>query len=176
MKRFRRNERGVAMVTVILVGAAMTAVVSVAAFAGVQEFRTVTDDKKASAALSYAESGVDRFLQYMRLGSVSWNRLWTAGCEKPALPIPEGVVGSGSFDANLTVFNPYAATAADRFPPAACSARPTTPHDTGYFAISATGQHPSAKRIVQQVVAVHADRTADRLCGTDHQRQRRCRR
>ena len=156
MKMIRRNERGVAMVTVILVGAAMTAVVSVAAFAGVQEFRTVTDDKKASAALSYAESGVDRFLQYMRLGSVSWNRLNTAGCEKPALPIPEGLVGNGTFDASLTVFNPYATTAADRFPPAACSTRASSPRDTGYFAISATGQHPAAKRIVQQVVAVTA--------------------
>ncbi|HEU4480268.1 MAG TPA: hypothetical protein VFS18_00155 [Actinomycetota bacterium] len=157
------DERGIAMVTVLLVAAAMTAIASLAAFAAVEEFRSATDDRKASAAVSYAESGIDRFVQHIRSGTLTWGQLIRAGCEDPAMEVPDGVVGGeGSFEASLTVYNPYAATAAERLPippsGGACApgARPTTPADPGFFAISSTGSHPAAKRIVRQVVEIKA--------------------
>ncbi|MGH2755883.1 MAG: hypothetical protein ACRDLB_15815 [Actinomycetota bacterium] len=163
--RFKKDERGVAMVTVILIGAALTSVTTVAAFATIKDFHSGRDDRKAAEALSYAEAGVDRFVQYMRSGQVNYNLLNKAGCAgvipngTAPLSLPPGQVGGGTFTATLTVYNPFAANAADRFPPAACANRPTTPHpgqggDLTYFVITSTGEHPVAKRVVQQVVAV----------------------
>ncbi len=151
-KRFS-GESGVAMMTVLFVGAAMTAVTSVAAMATIRDFRASTDDRKAVEALSYAEAGVDRLIHHIRGGTISWGELKAAGCPTP-LPVPDGAIGNGTFDSYVTVVNPFAASAADRFPPAACSSVPATPKDPLYIALISTGTHPEAKRVVQQVVRI----------------------
>jgi hypothetical protein len=153
------DQRGVAMLTVLFVGAALTAVTSVAAFATIREFHASQDDRKAAGALSYAEAGVDRLMTYVKSGRVTYGVLNAAGCANPPLALPTGTVGNGSFTAQLTVYDPFAANPADRYPPAACANRPTSPSpgqggDNTYFVITSTGQHPAAKRVVRQVVSL----------------------
>jgi hypothetical protein len=163
MNGFRRlGERGVAMVTVLFVGAALTAVTSVAAFATIQEFGAGRNDRKASEALSYAEAGLDRFLSYMRSGTgPSFASLNKAGCPDP-IPLPgnrAGVIGKGTFTASIEVYDPTA-VGDDRFAPGACDGRPVSPrpgqdgHDKTYFVIESKGQFPAATRVVRQVVAI----------------------
>jgi hypothetical protein len=153
-----RNERGVAMVTVLFIGAALTVVTSVAAFATIQEFRAGSDDRRAAEALSYAEAGIDRFMNYLRSGLLTYNQLNRSGCEDPVIALPIGTVGNGTFEASITVYNP-AAAGADRLPPAACTNRPTSPHpgqdnEKTWFLISSRGRHPDATRVLRQVVAL----------------------
>ncbi len=168
------NQRGVAMVTVLFVGAALTAVTSVAALTTIQELRAGREDRKATEALSYAEAGIDRFIQLIRSGRFTYAQLRTAGCNgKPALAIPTGKIGSGSFSAELVPFNPDASVPAGKLPPQTCSPEtggpPLSAHDrNAYFAITATGcaiptptctsnsptVQPDAKRVIRQVVAV----------------------
>jgi hypothetical protein len=148
-----RSERGVAMMTVLFVGAAMTAVTSVAAFATIRDFRAGNDDRKATEALAYAEGGIDRLMHHIRGGTVTWGQLAQAGCPD-ALAVPEGAVGRGSFDTYLTVVDPFAAGAAGRFPPAACATVPDSPREPLYLAVVSTGTHPKAVRVVQQVLKV----------------------
>jgi hypothetical protein len=159
-----RSQTGVAMVTVLFIGAALTAVVSVAAFATVKELRASTDDRRSAQALSFAEAGVDRMLNYVRSGRVNWNMISLAGCtaatspdgvNHPALGLPGGAsgsVGTGSYSVRLEVFNPFASTPATRFAPGACQPAsvppgyqryylsPKTPSGAPqYFAITSTG-------------------------------------
>ncbi len=118
------NERGVAMTTVMLMGAALTALTSAAVFVTVQDYRAGTDDRKAAEALAYAEAGIDRFLRYLRVENVTWFKLIVAGCENPAgLQLPKGVVGNGDFEATLKVYepNPPSGNAADKVVPGACN-------------------------------------------------------
>lgn len=152
MRRFD-NEKGVAMMTVLFVAAAMTAVASVAAMATIRDLRAGTDDRKATEALAYAEAGVDRLIHYIRGGTVSWGQLRRAGCPN-VLKVPQGAVGNGSFETYLTVVDPFASSAATRFPPAACSVVPSTPKQPLYLAVVSTGTHPKAVRVVQQVLKV----------------------
>ncbi len=154
------RESGVAMVTVLFIGAVMTAVSSAAAFSTIQEFRQGRDDRKASEALAYAEAGVDRFIRYIgKGGALTYNDLNRAGCGDPPLTIPPGKVGNGQFTASLTVYNPFASNPVDRFPPAACAGRPTTPHpgqggDLTYFVITSRGTPPDAVRVIRQIISV----------------------
>lgn len=161
-----RSEAGVAMVTVLFIGAAMTAVTSVAAFATIREFRAGTDDRKAAQALSYAEAGVDRMIQYMKSGRGNFNTFNVAGCAGTSLPngtapftLPTGIIGNGSFTVSVTVYDPFASDPASRFPPAACASRPTSPHpgqsaDNTYFVITSVGTAPQAVRKVRQIVSI----------------------
>lgn len=156
------NQRGVAMVTVLFIGAALTVVSSAAAFATIQEFRAGADDRKAAEAISYAEAGIDRMLSYLKSGLVTFNQLNRSGCQDPVLQLPVGSVGVGTFTTNIRVFDP-AAVGANRLPIApssgACANRPISPHpgmgnDLTWFMITSTGNHPDAARELRQVVAL----------------------
>lgn len=164
--KFLQDQRGVAMVTVLFIGAALTAVTSVAAIAAVQEFRAGNDDRRAVGALAYAEAGVDRMLAVLRTGELNFGELNKLGCSVDALTV-EGQVGGGEFEATLRVYNPTAVPAANRFPVGAvpttggaCANRPTSPHpgmdgqDNTYFVIESEGRHPAASRLVRQVIAL----------------------
>lgn len=148
------------MVTVLLVGASLTAVSSAAAFVTIKEFGAGSDDRKASTALAYAEAGVDRFMEHLKRGQYTFAGLNDAGCDgNPAVTIPQGSIGNGTYSASLTVYDPDA-TGAGRFPPAACATRPEKAHpgqdgaDNTFFVITSTGKHPEATRVVRQVVAI----------------------
>lgn len=162
----RGNERGVALVFVILVGAAMTAVVSTASFVTIQEFKAGSDNRRASAALSYAEAGVDRMLQYIRDQTIRGqqrvagcsNLLTTNGLQSRSVAVPSESFGDGSFQVSATVYNPSEAAVEDRAPTsagtgAACTnALAISPYANLYMLITSTGHAPEAKRVVQQVV------------------------
>lgn len=151
------DQRGVAMTTVLFVGAAMTAVTSVASLSVIKEFRAGSDDRKAADALAYSEAGVDRSIQIVR--RTNYGVLKQAGCEKARLDLPTGTIGNGTFTSWVKVFDPAGTTPGTRYAngdllAGACAARPTTPKDPLYLVIHSEGEHPAAKRVVEQVVKV----------------------
>lgn len=162
MRRLQ-DQRGVAMVTVLLIGSALTAVTSVAAFATIREFRAGRDDRRATEAIAIAEAGIDRMISHIKSGLLTYNQLNTAGCSKPAVTLPPGNIGAGSYAVELTVYDP-AADPANRMPipPAsgACANRPTSPHpgqdglDRTYFQITSVGTNTNAVRKLRQVIAL----------------------
>ncbi|MDQ3986397.1 MAG: hypothetical protein M3280_07865 [Actinomycetota bacterium] len=161
MRRLRlRGEAGVAMITVMLVGATLTVLASAAALTTISELRSGTDDRKAAEALSFAEAGIDRLLRYIRTGNnITWGKLIQAGCENPGgLKVPTGSLGVGSFEATLKVYepNPPSGNSVDRFVPGACNYRATAPNDPQgqSFVITSKGSQPAAKRVVQQIVQI----------------------
>lgn len=153
-----RDQSGIAMVTVLFVGAAMTVMTSVGALSVIKELRAGSDDMKAADALAYAEAGTDRSIQYLR--AQNYGVLRQAGCENPPLAIPSGRVADGTFAATLRVFNPSGTTAGDRYAngtsSTACTTRPSTPRDPLFLVIQSIGTHAAAKRVVEQVVKVRA--------------------
>lgn len=159
------NERGVAMITVLFIGAGLTAVTSVAAIATIQEFRAGNDDRRAVGALAFAEAGIDRMLAHLRSGQLNFGELNKLGCSTNPLRV-DGKIGNGEFTATMVVYNPIASPVANRLPVGpvpttggACASRPTSPHpgqgdDKTYFLIESEGRHPAARRVVRQVIAL----------------------
>lgn len=174
--RALRNESGVALVTVLFVGAALTAVTSAAAFTTIKEFEAGRNDRSGATAHGYAEAGIDRFIDYLKGGGITYNSLYTAGCPsnsgetarpRLSLPVINNAIGRGQFTATLEVFDPLGATPAARLTPASCAARPEDAHDPLYVAVTSTGTLPptpgaavpapgSAQRVVRQVLKVQA--------------------
>jgi Tfp pilus assembly protein PilX len=163
-----RNQRGIAMITVLFVGAALTVVASTAAFITVQEFQAGSDDRRAATALAAAEAGIDRVLEGIRNGQIDWGDIKLAGCSStfPAIEI-EGQMPPGSFTARLTIYNPDAPIPADRFPYAeapngpnggACVPRLANTSIKGQhkFLIESTGTQPTATRVVRQELTIGA--------------------
>jgi hypothetical protein len=177
-----RNERGVAMMTVIYVAAVLTVVSSTATFLTIKEFRAGVDDRRGAEALSYAESGVDRLMLKLRTENLSWNRINEAGCAKSPLTVPKGYLGDTQYyNSYLTVFDARPGLSMDqRLPDLGSWTKPgdswpvaggpadsseictlrngvlPDPEQPQYFAISSTGEHPTAKRVVRQVLAIRA--------------------
>lgn len=163
MVRVLRDRAGVAMITVLLIGAGLTVVTSTAAFVTIEEFRAGNDDRRALAALAYAEAGIDRMLSHIKSGLVTYDDLNSAGCSEAALELPIGNVGVGTYRVSLTVWDPGATDPANRFPippsSGACANRPTSPHpgqggDQTFFAITSVGRHPQATRNIRQIIAL----------------------
>jgi hypothetical protein len=163
------NQAGVAMVTVLFIGAALTALASAAAFGTIQEFRASGDDTRGAEALAYAEAGIDRMIEYIRSGQITWNDMRLAGCSdgstvRTPLLLPTGTAGgnvgdlsAGKFTAQMEV----AALNADpalQVPPGACLAPAATenPRGTFHFAITSTGTHPAATRVIRQIISISA--------------------
>ena len=170
MKIFQRSighlatQRGVAMITVLFIGAALTAVASAAGFVTIQEFRATRDDRRGAQSLAYAEAGIDRMMLEVRRGTlITWGDLRRAGCNPDTSDAdPDYVEFSGSFstpasgyNVRFMVFNP-AASGNDRYPPAACTPERLDPKTTHVFLIESTGFQPTATRVVRQVVEIKA--------------------
>ena len=163
MFRRLRNERGVAMVTVLLVGAVLTVTASAASFGVIQDLRAGRDDQKATGALAYAEAGADRVILEMRRGNVTWGRIRLAGCEgvvpNGTAPLAvAGDIGEGRYEAEMRIYNPDATNPADRLDNA-CSdparvALAGDPKKPQQFAITSEGSHPAAKRVIRQIITV----------------------
>ena len=142
------NQRGVAMVVVLLVGAVLTVVASSAAFMTIEEFRSGDDDRRASQALAYAEAGIDRMMQEIKGGSWTWKEMAQSGCGSEALLQiggdpglgGDGEIGNGFYTAEVR--------------PAECVSpvpRPST-REAIRLNILSVGEHPTARRVIQQVV------------------------
>jgi hypothetical protein len=168
--RVIRNQMGVAMVTVLFAGAALTVVASAAVFLTVKDLRSGLDDRRATEALAYAESGVDRLMQDVL--KYNWGRLNEAGCKYEPIGVPPGDLGNQrTYDVYLTVYDPalplpelggwkqpgdaWSDTTNDS--KAVCTARDSvSPTSAQLFAITSVGQHPTATRVVRQLVSVKA--------------------
>ncbi len=155
-----RSDRGVAMITVLLIGAALTSVASVATFATIREFGASDDDRRSAQALAAAEAGIDRFLVYLKSGKVTYGLLNQAGCgDDPPLALPQGEIGAGTYNASITVYDNNGIGTA-QFPPAACLTRPTRPVlgqdgvGNTYFVITSQGSFAGATKILRQVVSL----------------------
>ena len=101
-----RNDRGVAMVTVIFVAAALTMVAAASSFMAIQQLKASSDDWRGARAVSYGEAGLQRFLNELKLGSYGVGAIIGAGCTTAPVTLPQGLVGDGTYDAVLTVYNP----------------------------------------------------------------------
>ena len=163
--RRRGNQSGVAMVTVLFVAAILTVVGSSATFLTIHELRSSSDDRRSAEALAYAEAGVDRLLQELRRGSITWGHLREAGCARAPLQLPTTSIGNGTYTAFLTIYDPIAAAngaaAVPRTPwtvandsAAPCAGRSSDVRAGLLFAITVKGVHPTASRSVQQVVRI----------------------
>lgn len=152
------DQRGVAMVTVLFVGTALTVVASAAAFVAVRDLKAAGDDRRGAEALSFAESGVDRMVELLRAGGTyaqstssqaniqrigipTWNEMNEAGCAFGPLELPVGDLGTGrTYTVQLTAYDPTQPVG-QRIPPepwsatnnttsAVCTGRNTSPRPT----------------------------------------------
>lgn len=147
------DQRGVAMITVLFVGAGLTAVASAAAFAAVNELRSGINDRKSVESLSYAESGVDRLAIDIKRNRFTLGQIRTSGCPNEPTVEVAGSVGDrgGTFNAKLTVW-PLPAPSSG---PDSCAARSQDRlQDPKLFAITSVGRQPTAKRVVRVLVRI----------------------
>ncbi len=159
MRRALRNETGVAMVTVLLIGAALTALTSAAAFVTIEEMGATQADRNAAQALSIAEAGVDRLALEIRKGNLTWNDISIAGCETHPVISYSGTIGGGSYTTTLEVYNRTGpvGSPSERFRDAACSTASVDPRGTHEYLITSTGSTGSpatARRVVRQTLDI----------------------
>lgn len=109
-----RNERGVAMITVLLIGAVMTVVVASASLIAIQEYRAANQDRGGTKALAYAEAGIDRTILWLRSNKTTWKNIVLSGCGtvagstyttvtlNGAVPAVAGSSGAGTYSATIS--------------------------------------------------------------------------
>lgn len=160
MKRLA-GERGVAMLTVLFVGAALTVVSTAAGFMAVRNLRSTTSDGLGSQAVSFAEAGLERFLNELRRSGFGLSNVMNAGCSSAPVALPPGVVGNGSYSAELTVYNPATNPSVPTSPwtPAnvslpVCQNRSTSASVPQLYAVTATGKAGTAARAIRSVVKI----------------------
>lgn len=164
-RRFFADERGVAMVTVILMGSALAVMATTTGVLAVRDLRSTTASSNGVKALGYAEAGLQRFLRELKLGSYGLNSVLTAGCKTPPVSLAEGRIGDGTYTAHLTVFD--AATTPQVPPPwtgAATTAGPCgtarftppnpAPKEPWTYAVTATGRSGKATRVIRAIVTI----------------------
>lgn len=140
-----RDERGVAMVTVLLVASVLTVTASAATVMTIREFSAGDDDRQSAGALALAESGVDRMI--VALKRSNWNQVVMAGCGSGSSAVSpiivQGTTPDGSFEAVGT-----RATA--------CPLTVPSPRSEQQLRIISTGTTREASRRVEQMIDVVA--------------------
>lgn len=159
-----RNERGVAMVTVLFTAAVLTVVSSTAAFVTIQEFRSSGNDQRGAQALAYAEAGVDRLMLLIRGEVWRWGDLNASGCDDPDAngdPTDDDdgdvALGTGANDDLVFVEGTIGGTngtyrAELRHPD--CPADTPSPRLPQRMSIFSEGEHPAARRVVEQGIEI----------------------
>lgn len=161
------DERGVAMVTVILMGAALAVMATTTTVLAVRDMRSTTTSNNSVKALGYAEAGLQRFLRELKLGSYGLSSVLKAGCSTPPVTLPQGRIGDGTYTAELTVFD---ASTTPQVPPpwtgAATTAGPCgtarfappnpAPREAWTYAVTSTGRAGNATRVIRAVVTISA--------------------
>lgn len=141
-----RDQRGVAMVTVLLVASVLTVTASAATVMTIREFNAGGDDRQSARALALAESGIDRMI--VALKTNDWEDVVLAGCDADH---PEIVVEGSTADG---IFEAAASRAADL---AACPVSGVpSPRAEQQLRILATGESGEATRRVEQMIDVVA--------------------
>jgi hypothetical protein len=151
------------MITVIFAGAALTVMATTAGIMAVRGLRSSTDSKIGSQAVAYAEAGLERFLNELKRGGFGIAAIMEAGCATPPVSLPAGVVGNGTYVAELTVYDPNQPpaqqvpaspwTAANDLA-APCIGRSTSARTPQAYAISSTGTANQGRRVIRGVVTI----------------------
>lgn len=140
-----RDERGVAMVTVLLVASVLTVTASAATVMTIREFAAGDDDRQSLGSLALAESGVDRMI--VALKRSNWNQVVMAGCGTGvgavAPIVVRGTTADGSFEAVGTRAG-------------ACPSSVPSPRVEQQLRIISTGTTREATRRVEQMIDVVA--------------------
>lgn len=148
-----RGQAGVAMVTVLLVGAVLTVVAATASFATIQELSSSSDDSVSGQALSISEAGVDRAITGIRrggtaqIGNIPWATVMKSGCNNNAegtLSLT-GNVGGGSFTVTVKPVTPMTTCNLADVP---------LPNVPQRVYLTSTGTVGGAERTVQQEIRV----------------------
>lgn len=151
-----RQETGVAMITVLFVGATLAVLTTSAAFMSVKGLRSAGADKSSVQALAAAEAGLERLLLDVSRGDVGYGSMRTAGCQTAPVSLPPGTLGPGTYNVELAIYEP---NQTPKVPPspwsaANASAAPCVTRTTNLFAITATGRQGAGTRVVRQIVSV----------------------
>lgn len=151
-----RQERGVAMMTVLFVGAALTVMTTTAAFLSVKALKSTSDDKSSAQALAAAEAGLERLLLDVRRGAIGYGSMQRAGCQTPPVTLPAGTLGPGTYEAQLTIYEPTQNPPVPEPPWDANSKNeiPCLNRTTNLYAITSTGEQGAGTRVVRQIVSI----------------------
>ncbi len=150
------------MVTVLLAGAGLTAVTSLAAIVAVRDFRAGRADRFGAEALAYGDAGIDAMIGHMKSGKVTFGDIFAAGCggspagtawQTSGLSVPVSAVGAGTFEVTLRVFNIAAATRNDWFGTTACANRGGASAPL-YLGVLSRGRGPSAAASQRELLQV----------------------
>jgi hypothetical protein len=164
--RLFNNESGIAMVVVLFAAAVLTVVASTAAFVAINEFKSAGSDQRGSQALSYAEAGIDRMMLDVRGSRWTWGQVVQSGCDDEdgngdvadddADDLQIGSAGAGAND-DLVFLEGTVGTGGSyrvelRHP--GCPNPIPSPREPQRVQILSDGQHPTARRVVQQIIEV----------------------
>lgn len=150
-----RCQRGVALVTVLFIGATLTVLTTTAALVSIRGLRATGADAQSARAMAAAEAGLERFMLDIKRGVISIGSMKTAGCETPPIALPPGTLGPGTYNVQLTIYEP---TQSKKVPdsPWAFGNRNASPcmprFSPNLYAITATGTQGSGTRVVRQVI------------------------
>jgi hypothetical protein len=162
--RDRRSETGVALLTVLFVGAVLTVVSSSAAYLTVKSIKATGDDQSSALATSFAEAAIDRLLIDVGRGAYGWDQIREAGCATPPITLPLTSYANGTYTAELTIYEP---TTAQKIPASPwtlgndtlvggpCSAPGrNTVNAPNTFAVTATGTQATGRRVLRQTLRI----------------------
>lgn len=156
MKRtsFRTNELGVAMVTVLFVGAALMVLTTTAALVSIRGQQATNADAQSGRAMAAAEAGLERFMLDVKRGAVPISSMKEAGCAAPPVALPPGTLGAGTYNVELTIYEPAQNPKVPASPWAVAndSAPPCSTRASNLYAITAIGKQGSGTRVVRQLV------------------------
>lgn len=152
--RRMRDERGVAMITVLFVGVALTVMTTTAAFLSVRGLSSTSADKRSVQALAAAEAGLERFMMDVERGAISTAAMTEAGCAAPPVSLPPGTLGPGAYSVELTIYEPTQPKKVPDSPWSSTndSAAPCMGRSGNLFAVTATGTQGSGTRVVRQII------------------------
>ncbi len=143
------------MLTVIMVGAALTVITTTAAALSIRGLNATSADAQSTRALAAAEAGLERFMLNVNNGVITPAAMKEAGCASAPIALPPGTLGPGTYNVLLTIYEPAQdprvpvtapwTAANDTVPP--CSTR-----SGNLYAITATGTQGSGTRVVRQII------------------------
>lgn len=149
-----RNECGVAMVTVLFVGSALTVLTTTAAFVSMRGLRATGADSQSAKAMAAAEAGLERFMLDVKRGAVSYSSMQEAGCASAPVALAPGTLGPGTYNVELTIYEPTQNPKVPNSPWSSANdlVAPCSTRSGNLFAITATGTQGSGTRVVRQLI------------------------
>jgi type II secretory pathway pseudopilin PulG len=160
----RGTESGLALVTVLFVGAVLSVVTTGAAYLTVKTLKATSDDQRSAQATSFAEAAIDRLLLDVGRGTYGWDTIREAGCANAPITLPLTSFSNGTYTAVLTIYEPTTAQkipaspwtiANDTMSGGPCTAPGRSSVNTpNTFAITATGTQATGRRVLRQILRI----------------------